>query len=372
MTINFNWAVVVLGVIIAQGLLASVLLLIKPDNKTANRFLGLLVLVFSLWLCDSFFNVSGIYRTDPNFYFWPIYYSLAFGPLVYFFTKSLVRKDFVFRAVDWWHFVPVFIQAVLYIVLRLGTYPDRRWFWLEVHKPYTYNLEFNLSLISLVLYSFIAIRLVRRYQVWIRNEYSEISTINLKWLYQLFVGMAFLSVLWLGEALLRTFTAYHTGLMIITIPMGLLVLFMAVGGLLQKAIDGGDTEAPQIIKKPQEYNAALLQKVVEQMEAHQFYLDPELTLSSFAEAIGARKRLVSHCINFGLQIPFIDFVNQYRIKEFQRLVDQAAADKYSLLGLAIESGFNSKSTFNRVFKKSMGISPSEYRAKQQRSLPNSS
>ncbi len=348
--------------IISQGIFASILLLVNRTNKRANIFLGLLVLAFSLWLCDSFFSLAGIYGQNPNYYFLPIYFSLAFGPLVYFYTQTLVIKEFVFSKKDWLHFIPVLFQAVLYFVLRMGSYQDRRWFWMEVHEPITYNLEFNLSFISLVIYLFLSIKLVVKYQDWIKNEYSEISKINLKWLRQLLTGMIVLSVLWLIEAFLRTFFNYFPDTLIMALPMGLFILFMATGGLLQKAISGiSIQEDKKSIKTEQILDKVLLRKVTEQMLQKEYYLNPELTLEFFAHEIGEKKRAVSNCINQGLKIPFIDFVNMHRVEAFKKMILKKDSEKFSLLGLAFESGFNSKSTFNRVFKYIEGVSPSEYK-----------
>ncbi len=65
-------------------------------------------------------------------------------------------------------------------------------------------------------------------------------------------------------------------------------------------------------------------------------------------------------INKGLNMTFIDFINQYRIARFKELVNSEKVEHLSLSGLAHESGFNSKSTFNRVFKKMEVKSPSSY------------
>ncbi|RNC89338.1 MAG: AraC family transcriptional regulator [Allomuricauda sp.] len=361
MTINFNFLVVVLGAILSQGIFASILLGASKTNTVANRFLGALVLVFSLWLCDSFFSLAGIYGQNPNYYFLPIYFSLSFGPLVYFYTRALVVKGFVFSKKDLWHFVPAFLQFILYVVLRLGTYEQRRWFWLEIHEPFTYDLEFNLSLVSLVIYLVFAKKLLNRYQDWIKNEYSEISKINLRWLRILFVGLIVLSVLWLGEAFLRTFYNYFPDTVFMAIPMGVLVLVMAGGGLLQQRILGRFAEKKMPRSgKDQPFDKKLLEKIESQMQSEKYYLDSELTLNLFAERIGENKRAVSNCINNGLKVPFIDFVNQYRVQEFKSLVAQKGSNKMSLLGLAYESGFNSKSTFNRVFKKMTGQNPSQF------------
>jgi uncharacterized membrane protein len=88
MEIAFNTPTILLFSLIAQGVFTSVLLAFKRENRFANRFLALLVLLLSLWLMDAFFGVSGIYGQNPNFYFLPIYGSLGFGPLISF-TQEL-------------------------------------------------------------------------------------------------------------------------------------------------------------------------------------------------------------------------------------------------------------------------------------------
>lgn len=365
MKIEFNLSVVVLGMIISQGIFAAILLLANGKRAQAKRYLGLMVLAFSLWLCDAFFSYAGIYRQNPNFYFLPIYFSLGFGPLLYIYTKSLVLKKFSFERSDWLHFIAVFLQFALYVFLRLKDYTFRRWFWMEVHEPFTYNLEFNLSLVSLLVYTFLSYRLVRRYQDMISNEFSEISKFDLRWLRQLFLGISILSIAWLFEAFLRTFFNYFPDQVVLVLPMGLLVLFLAVGGLFQQNIIHGLSSVPlkAIREESKPIDQKLLERVTKKMISEKYYLDPELSLETFAKQLNLPKRQVSECINNGLQLPFIDFVNKHRVEHIKGLMQDEAYQKYSLLGLAFDSGFNSKSTFNRVFKKISGSSPSAYQKK---------
>ena len=324
-----------------------------------------MVLAFSLWLCDAFFSYSGIYGQNPNYYFLPIYFSLVFGPLLYVYTKSLVLKKFIFKRSDWLHFIPVLLQFALYVFLQLKDYSFRRWFWMEVHEPFTYNLEFNLSLLSLLVYTFLSYRLVRRYQDMISNEFSEISKFDLRWLHQLFLIISLLAVTWLAEAFLRSFFNYFPDRIILAIPMGLAVLFLAVGGLFQQKIQHGlsrtthtdNEKAPKSVDKP------LLKSLTKKMTTEKYFLDPELSLETFAKQLNLPKRQVSECINNGLQLPFIDFVNKHRVGYFMEQLKAENNQKFSLLGLAFDSGFNSKSTFNRVFKKFAGMSPSAYQKK---------
>ena len=95
------------------------------------------------------------------------------------------------------------------------------------------------------------------------------------------------------------------------------------------------------------------------MAAEQPWLEPELTLTELAQRLRTNPGLLSRVINAGCGQNFSDFVNTYRVQEARRKLADARYAHYSLVGVALESGFNSKSTFNRVFKKLSGQAPSE-------------
>jgi len=95
--------------------------------------------------------------------------------------------------------------------------------------------------------------------------------------------------------------------------------------------------------------------------AKSLYLNPDLRLSDLADAMGVRPYRVSQILNQGLHTSFYDLINQYRIEKAQELLTSPAADRLNLLGVAMESGFRSKSVFNEVFKKTTGKTPSQYR-----------
>ena len=97
------------------------------------------------------------------------------------------------------------------------------------------------------------------------------------------------------------------------------------------------------------------------VEAKSLYLNPDLRLSDLADAMGVRPYRVSQILNQGLHTSFYDLINQYRIEKAQELLTSPAADRLNLLGVAMESGFRSKSVFNEVFKKTTGKTPSQYR-----------
>ena len=95
------------------------------------------------------------------------------------------------------------------------------------------------------------------------------------------------------------------------------------------------------------------------MSEDELYKNPELSVKRLAEELGIKPYLISKSLSVVYNKRFNDFVNEYRVKEFQRLLKDADNSKYTLLSLAIEAGFNSKSSFNRAIKKHLGISPSD-------------
>jgi AraC-like DNA-binding protein len=100
-------------------------------------------------------------------------------------------------------------------------------------------------------------------------------------------------------------------------------------------------------------------KLLRLMADEQPWLEPELTLTELAHRLRTNPAQLSKVINAGCGQNFNDFVNTYRVQEARRKLVDARFAHYSLVGVALESGFNSKSTFNRVFKKLLGQAPSE-------------
>ena len=97
------------------------------------------------------------------------------------------------------------------------------------------------------------------------------------------------------------------------------------------------------------------------MEMSKPYLNPDLTLHQLAAELGISSHLLSQVINDHLKLNFFDFVNQYRVKTFKERIVSPHYSAFSVLGIAFDCGFNSKSAFNRIFKKNTGLTPSQFR-----------
>jgi AraC-like DNA-binding protein len=111
------------------------------------------------------------------------------------------------------------------------------------------------------------------------------------------------------------------------------------------------------------------ERLTQVLETQALYLNPDLRLSDLGTALGIRPYRVSEILSRGLQTSFYDLINSYRISRAQKLLSSPESAHLNLLGVAMESGFRSKSVFNEVFKKVTGKTPSEYRAQE---MPESS
>jgi YesN/AraC family two-component response regulator len=107
----------------------------------------------------------------------------------------------------------------------------------------------------------------------------------------------------------------------------------------------------------------LLQKVLDYMETSKPYHDSELTLTSLASQMNINRNQLSEIINTGTGGNFYDFINKYRVDEVKQLIENPKFKDYTMLAIAFEAGFASKSTFNSIFRKATGLTPTEYKEK---------
>lgn len=365
MQIPFTFLVILEIAVMAQAWFAAGLLLVTRHNHHANRWLSLLLVAIALWLVDDFFRITGLYQEDPDLYFLPIYYSFAFGPLLYFYVRTLVNQQFVF---EWrkhgWHFLPVLLQASLYIFLSAQSYEIRRSFWIEVHFPYTYRLEFDGTWLSLMIYGYLTFRIIRRYQAWIQEQFSEIHQIRLNGLRILLVLVMLLCVNWLGELVLRDGFNIYDPFMRSPLILMLIAVAMGIFGIRQVGLGtvSFDPAHPPSPSPTPSLDADLLRRIQTAFERDHLHLQPQLSLSQLADHLGAPAKAVSQHINQGFDQSFNEYVNRHRVETVMNRIQQGDAAHFTLLALALDAGFNSKTSFNRLFKQYTSLSPSAYKA----------
>jgi AraC-like DNA-binding protein len=127
-----------------------------------------------------------------------------------------------------------------------------------------------------------------------------------------------------------------------------------------QAVDVAPTANTTIAATDMQIRADLKELIEKAMHEDKLYLDPELNLESFARHLHISPSLLSTTINTLFQNNFRNFINEYRTEEVKRRLKDPTLWHLSILGIALECGFNSEATFYRIFKKYTGLSPKEY------------
>ncbi len=367
MQIHFSAGVIVSLAIINIGFFSAGLLWFLPRNRLANRFLAGLMVAISGWQIDGFFRLSGLYGQNANLYFLPIYYSLAFGPLIYFYVRSLTNSAFQVKREHLWHFVPVLVQGGLYAFLTTQSYAFRNEFWANVHNPVTYRIEFDGTLVSLLVYLWLSLRLMQQYGRYVQENFSETSQLTLRWLRILLILLTIVAVQWSVELILRDVYQVFYRYDYSSELLSLLLIVLGTAGLQQGNLAEIQFDSQPIVpeatpvqKRLVDIDSKQIDRVRGAMETDKLYLNPTLTLTELAQHVGLNPKVVSQLINAGIGQSFNDFVNAYRVNEIKQRLRTDDLTRFTLLGIALESGFNSKTTFNRIFKQHTGQSPSEF------------
>jgi AraC-like DNA-binding protein len=144
--------------------------------------------------------------------------------------------------------------------------------------------------------------------------------------------------------------------------MGAAILYvMAYLGLRDPATSAGNARKYEQSSLTYDRAEAGLQRLLKALEEEKIYLDADITLQSVARRLAIPAPHVSQIVNERLNQTFSDLINRYRVEEVKRRLIDPACQHYSLLAIAEEAGFRSKSSFNAIFKKHTQMTPSEYR-----------
>ncbi len=301
-------------------------------------------------------------------------FPLLHGPFLFMYTSHLIEFNKYKRIHNWIHFLP-FLLVNVYLV-DFYSLPIEQKLFVFANEGIGYEtftkVNWIIIIISGLTYTLWNLILIKRYQKKIKNRFSNIDRINLKWLQYLIYGL--LSV-W------------------VIVPFGedshiffattLFVLLIGVFGIQQGHIFSNQSSLEtnndnENIKE--EYNlhesnsnirylkSGLTEEkrklietgLIKLMDGEKLYLDPELSLSFLSSKLDMQSNYVSQFVNEEFGGSFYDYINSRRVSEFKRRVGMPKYSHYKLIEVAYDCGFNSKSTFNRVFKKMNGLTPSEY------------
>ncbi|MBC8110563.1 MAG: AraC family transcriptional regulator [Verrucomicrobia bacterium] len=372
MKLSFNEFSFPLALAFVNGLIFSVLCWIRGfrEERKSDIWLGFVILSSCLAILDYMLGFMGIHVMFEEFLFFPYNIGFVIGPLIYFYLKSQLNVDFSLKRQDLLHFLAYTIYVIYHLLVFIqGRDFTRNWSDKVSYPYHIADLEVYLSVISNFTYLFFAIRLYQYYVKWLPTQFADIDTLSFRW-YRRFLFVFALAIvvdlvyLFLGMyGLNLSFQDIWWEKMLIAC----IIYYLCIKGYSQiqpkHLVFKPETQKTQEKVKP-EISIPDLEnwknKVLKGMNQDKLYLNPDLSLSDLANQLKTNNSLLSAVINTGFGKNFNDFVNEFRVKEFQERVLLPENQHITLLGIAFDSGFNSKATFNRVFKKTTGQSPKNF------------
>jgi len=369
------------GIIISFFIL---MLIFKKENKTRPEFI--LSLFFILILLVFVHSYAQIHRIKWLFILTYLpYEALAWiaAPLLSLYIESLFAKQKHFWRKKWTHFIPAILFTAFFSLPILI-------FWMNAAPKPSYIQKLIdwgetplvfLESIYLISYLSYSIQIYNRFKSLLKQSYSSY---DIQWIARLLWGALLITgidlltefyLLLVGEEL--TFLAGSDAYITLA---GILFLIFHLGyyGVNQSKIlipkhlyspplahSEINTDIPSNPVPSPSYSSEDLKGLesdfLQLMQEEKPYLDEDLTLGKMAKLMKISDKKLSAFLNQYLKISFYDLVNQERVKAVCDKIQDPTFNHLTLLGIAFESGFKSKTSFNRIFKKETGLSPSDYK-----------
>ncbi len=365
-----------IGIVIAFFL--SLLLVSKRGGGQADTILAAWLLVIGIHLLLFYVFISGQYTRFPFLLGIELPMPLVHGPFLFLYVTALTSSRLV-KGSAFFHFVPVLIA--LFFLYPFFTLPAAE--KITVYKNEGAEYEWLLSLLygaillSGIGYSLLSLQKLYHHQKNIGRQFSFTEKINLSWLRYLIWGSG---IIWLvvifgdDPAVYATITFYvvfigYFGIKQVGIFTNVPPKTNEAGSMQaefsQEEIQLGDPVFSEKVKYEKSGLTTLQidsihQQLVQCMRSEKLYKNPELTLAELAQHLEVHPNTLSQVINTREERNFFDYINGYRVEAFKQMAVLPESQKFTLLSLAFECGFNSKTSFNRNFKKATGLSPSEY------------
>lgn len=388
--ISENILLFISGTGIVQGIFLSTLIYFHPkSDRSVNAFLSFFVVCMSIPMC---------LPLAQHFFSWQVFifllpFSLLQGPLLFLYVRSF--KEVITWEKAWPHFLLFLIYCFIngWFSIGIGSkYPPSRNVPDEVlHNPLSITIMI-LRYVQMLVYVFFARIELISYQRSIQHLFSETSRINLSWVKLLANGYIIIVFTAMGIYFVTLrYPGYYSLLVLINTVIVSFYIYIAVfkgmyqpaiwqlqPGMSKKRLEEEMNKAAEIevsknreekkaslkIRMGDRKNEEIVDKIISALERDNLYQEPELSLQTLADKLQVPSYQVSQAINEGLGKNFYDLINGYRVKEAKRLLLDAKNRNHTILSVGFDAGFNSKTTFNTVFKKFTGFTPTEYRDKQ--------
>lgn len=369
MGLHFNFFNVLILTGCVQGIILGFLLFVTPTRSRSHFFLGLLLLTYSLDTLNAVFFDTTLSMRIPALLISPFSLILAIGPALYLHTRFTLRPEAVFRRIDLLHFLPATMEFLWYASISLFFWGKPEAIRVFYHKYESwYSLPEQLAgILSVFVYLILTLRLLKAHKQRLKNVFSAIEGLTYKGLSMLTVCLGIGWLIWLVlitiDVVYFSFSLNEYVYYPLYIVMSATIYAIGYSGYFRKVIviEYPPGEPHPATPEPTSELKKIILDLQLLMQRDRLYLDPVLRLKTVAERIPCTPQKLSAALNGVLKKNFYDFVNEYRVLEVQKKLADPVYRQWTLTAVAYECGFNSKSTYNEIFKKMTGKTPKEYR-----------
>ncbi len=353
---------------IGIGLFVSLLLNSRNAGRSrANVFLSVLLVSLAFSITHILFagrildnlSVEAYPVGDPTF--------LLISPLLWFYIQELTGNKVRLSFKSILHFLP-FLTVILCSLYFRGRSGNSIAHLIEAQQKLVVIVFWIFTLVQFTVYQVFIRRSWVSYQSIIQEEVSNTEDINISWV-RFFMGVFWLINLFF---LFSLFAVIHLDYLkwlgkAIALLFSLSIFALGYKGILQREIfhinidENTITNASLVETESKKIDNDLKNRLLDFMETQKPYLDSELTLSGLAKELNISRSQLSQLINEGVGDNFYNFVNKYRVEQVKKFMTDSSMKNLNMLGLALEAGFKSKSTFNLIFKRFTGLTPTEFR-----------
>lgn len=358
-----------LDILVAAGVgqgffLAISLRVLQKRNKAANRVLSNLLLIATIVLLGRLtlarFHASWLWSIAivlDSFIF-------VVGPLIYHYCRQLLFDSSKNSKVATQQFLPAFVHLLYAFVVILLPATALQMYFKDGWFKY---ISFFVELFGIVLLAYYIVRsfwLLHRYNEQKDEELATLPAVY-SFLVSLLVALGILTLFWALSFLNAYFIQWQIGFLNYNTLWIVIPLFIYLVGFFSLS-------QPEIFRLQERKNTHVKQRLNDQMihalskrltyfmEEEQLFLQNDLTLKTLANQLGSSSNDISWLLNNVIHSSFYQYVNKYRIAHFLSQLRENNHEKMTLLAIALDSGFNSKTTFNKAFKSELGLTPSAY------------
>jgi AraC-like DNA-binding protein len=349
---------------IGQALLLTISLLSgrQPEMRTANRLLSALLLIFSAILGNGWLGLNNLYQQYPHSALSIVTLGFAVGPLLYLYLHAMLSDQPLGRR-GLWHFTPFAVATLAMLPFYLLT-AEEKLAWMRRWEgwPWYLTVVGLLKLAILLLYIRASYGLMRRVPAD-SDLLRDLRRLMRIWMVSAVLSMVALAM-WIADTDLPVsgdtvdgvslmLFVFGTAFTAMRLPLGYRPRTLPPPPPKQRYADSQLSAADRDI---------FLARLTACMEQDRPYRNGALKLEDLAAQVAMTPHELSQLINEHCGANFADYLNGYRVEALKTALSNPQDVNKTILELALEAGFNSKSAMNRIFKKNTGMTPGEFRS----------